>query len=235
MKPMDAASDGQESLWSPDELMPTVADRALMHFADVFLEGAKHCGDGQLPDEMEAASFAAMLVCAEHRDHITLDHEPRITQCCDAMESRFYGHYDLLPWALASKLLRPTPEVTGLLTRSMAHGHSSIRVYTIQLAWLVRDRLVRRRCMPLLLKNVADTLGGWMASLGLCAALYPTADEFWAAADDFVLDADYANQYERRLAHVRESGLLATQASLLEVEARTRKTISDFALTLHTG
>lgn len=227
----------QEELWSKAELQPTVADGCLLRCATDFLDAIEdYPRDRALPREMDELSFASLLICAEHGAKLSRNPSALLTKCRDAACDRgFTGTYDLYPWALAieavSGKINRESIMIGRLVRNMAHGDSGVRGFMFELGWFVRKWLPRDQVAPLLLTNVADTLGGWWLSLGLCSVLFETRDEFWAYADALVLEDDrFESQYRDRLQQVRESGLGMCLCGLYQLDSRVRTVIDGYAL-----
>lgn len=222
----------QGVLWSETDYLPTVADRCLTHFATRFLEGADGCVDDELPRKMEEAAFACVMLSDTYREQFTENHMPLLHSCCEALKPRPFSYVDMLPFSLCLALLRPEDEITKMLKRHFVNGQSSIRVYAMELGWILRRHLSHEKCAPLLLKNVADTLGGWVESLALCSAIFPEVDAFWAEANAFDPEPRFANQYQERLERAKEFGLGACRIHLIDLESTIRKIINDHAMTL---
>lgn len=222
----------QGVLWSETEYLPTVADRCLAHFATRFLDGAKACGDDMLPRELDEAAFACVMLCDVYQEQLTTDHNPLLNSCCQTLMPRPFARLDMLPFSLCLALLRPRAEITEMLTRHFANGQSSIRFYAMELGWLLRRHLIGDECVSLLLKNVADTLGGWVESLALCSAIFPDEDAFWAGANAFDPEPRFAGQYQERLARAKEFGLGACRVHFTQLESTLRKIVTDHAMTL---
>lgn len=230
---------GQAALWSGDELRPTVADSCLLCCATDYLNGiGEHPREGALPRNMDELSFACLLICTEHGDKLSRNPSALLTKCRDAAYGRgMTGTYDLYPWALAIEAVNGKISSESImvdrLVRSLAHGDSGVRGYMFELGWFSRKWLSRDESAPLLLRNVADTLGGWWLSLGLCSALFETNDEFWAYADAHTLeDERFESQYRDRLGLVRDAGLGLCLCDLYQLDSRIRKLIEDYALGL---
>ena len=222
----------QGVLWSETEYLPTVADRCLAHFATRFLEGAKACGDDMLPRALDEAAFACVLLCEAYQAHVTVDHTPLLQACCQALMPRPFARLDMLPFSLCLALLRPRADITEMLTRHFANGQSSTRFYAMELGWLLRRHLTREACAPVLLKNVADTLSGWVESLALCSALFPDEDAFWAGANAFDPEPRFADQFKERLARAKEFGLGACRVHFTELESTLRQILTDHVMAL---
>lgn len=231
------SNPGQEELWSKAELQPTVADGCLLRCATDYLDAIEdYPRDRALPRAMDELSFASLLICADHGDRLSRDSSALLAKCRDAAYDRgFTGTYDLYPWALAieavSGEINSESIMIDRLVQSMTHGDSGVRGFMFELGWFVRKWLPRDEVAPLLLKNVADTLGGWWLSLGLCSVLFETQDEFWAYADAFVLENDrFESQYRGRMQMIRDNSLGLCLCDLYRLESRVRQVIDRYAL-----
>ena len=230
---------GQIELCTGDGLRSTVADRCLLSSASEYLNGmGEHPRDQALPRKMDELSFACLLICTEHENKLSPSVSTLLNKCRDAARDRdTIATYDLYPWALAIEAVagKITSESTMVdrLVGNLTHGSSSVRGFMFELGWFVRKWLPRDESAPLLLKNVAETLGVWWLSLGLCSLLFETNDEFWAYADAHILGDDrFERQYRDRLKLVRDAGLELCLCDLYRLDSRVRKLIEDYALGL---
>ncbi|MCX6344602.1 MAG: hypothetical protein NT018_05945 [Armatimonadetes bacterium] len=235
---------GQEALWSKSEIQPTttevhlMAEVCLLHFAYEYASGcSERTGMAPLPRWMDDHSLACLMLCEEHSDKLSSNAAIALTNSRSrAAESGGIEWIDILPWDLAVEALKastdaPTIELESLVA-NLTHHNSGIRHFMFELAWILRRRLTVHAA-PLLLKNVADTLGGWWLALGLCSFLFETNDEFWAYADAYVLEDDrFESQYRDRLQLVRNAGLGMCRCDLYQLDSRIRKLIEDYALGL---
>jgi len=101
----------------------------------------------------------------------------------------------------------------------------------MEIGWIARSWLSTPEAIPLLLKNLADTLGGPFNAAGLAAAIVSTEEEFWTLARDFKYDR-FAEQYAHRLKLLEEHGIFDIQAFFWKLEAQCRKVIGDAVLGL---
>jgi len=222
-----------------EELHATVADRCLLCCATDYLNGiGEHPSDRALPRNMDELSLACLLICTEHGDKLSRNPSAVLIKCRDATCDRgMTGTYDLYPWALAIEAVNgeisSESTMVDRLVRNLAHGDSGVRGYMFEMGWFVRKWLPRDESVPLLLKNVADTLGGWCLSLGLCSVLFESNDEFWAYADAYIPeDERFESQYRDRLQLVRDGGLGLCMCDFYQLDSRIRKLIGDYALGL---
>lgn len=214
---------------------PSFADACVRHLARQYL---KDCQDlpesGPLPRSMDELALACLLVCSESPETLTRYTEDVLTACRDAApKPQWMEWLDALPWDLSRDLfLSERGEPLGALDRLTAnftHSNSGIRAFMFELGWFVRNWLDPADVAPLLLQNVADTLGYWEASLGLCCDLGWSLEAFWAFADDFAPEAKFESQYRSRLSAVREHGIVLCRHKFFVLDMRIRRVITSFA------
>lgn len=144
-----------------------------------------------------------------------------------------YQICDSFVWEVCEACLEPEPARAGAmpaLIRLMGHPNSGLRCWGMQIGWLLRDRLPKGPAVQVLLKNVADTLGGWGLALGLAASCFEVPKDFFEAAGAFQPPPRFEDQFAERLQQAREIGTDACQAPFLCSEAQVRKLIEDQVL-----
>jgi hypothetical protein len=227
--------ENQGMLWSPDDLHSIVADRCLTYFVEEFIKSVRLWDGGPIPERLDELSYACLLLCYENDKYLFFDAIREIEACRTLLrEHSIIIELDLLPWdmclALLDKQTRAMNYFTYHLLPYFTAGGSTARMYSFGLGWLVRQQLDVEKSTQALLKNVADTLGYYFESLGLCAALYTNNEEFWNVADAYQPEERYSEQYYNRINHFKEIGFECCQYFLLKLELDTRKIISDFSL-----
>jgi len=131
-----------------------------------------------------------------------------------------------LLWRLCRSLVNPeVSHPLDTLIGWLGHPSSSIRNYMVGIGWIMRTSLDASRAVPVLLKNLADTLGGPFESAGLAAALIRDEDEFWTVAQTFRPPQGFEEQYKDRLQLMRQEGVLSCQAPLWALEAESRRRV----------
>lgn len=233
---LETGKPGQLALFTP---FPTVAERAFLVLA------RKWYGDVQavdkntaLPRANDQLALSCLLLAVEWGRKFTDVARQQMEANRKAVAA--YSHpswYDQLPWELcqASFMMVTPPENVAVerLTVNLDHHSGSIRCWMMEIGWIARSWLAAPEAIPLLLKNLADTLGGPFKAAGLAAALVSTADEFWTLARDFKHhDDSFAEQYARRLKLLEDHGILDIQMSFWKLEAQCRKAIADAVLGL---
>jgi hypothetical protein len=217
---------------------PIVAERAFLVLArkwNVDVQAADR--DTSLPREVDILALSCLLLAVEWGDKFTDVARQQMESNRGAAAARGYqSWYDRLPWELcqASMMVTPSESVAvKKLTVNLDNHHSSIRCWMMEIGWITRSWLAAPEAIPLLLKNLSDTLGGPFKAAGLAVALVSTPDEFWTLARDFKHHDDrFAEQYAHRLKLLEEHGIFDIQASFWKLEAECRKAIADAVLGL---
>jgi len=227
--------DEKGQLWLPGVPAPycyRVADVCLRRLCRMFYDKCPLATVVTLPYELDDLSLACVLVAVEWGSYSPEATTVELAGCLDKVAGRFWG--DLLPWRLALQFCNNPRGVFGLeeLTANLDHHNSNIRLWMFELAWCVRDKINPVEATVRILKNVADTLSHWDSALGLCRALYPTDEAFWAMADGFQPQQDSADQYRNRMDFVRKQGLAVFLQRFERLELRLRRLISQSALGL---
>jgi hypothetical protein len=164
-----------------------------------------------LPYSLDLLAFACLLVVSEH----TLSHQDAVSDLIrDSREMVLEDamiNLDGLPWIAMVDLIEQgqlSKSTTRLLLLYLCHQSSSIRGYSLNLAWILRTYVPVEQTVPVLLKNVADTLMYVEMSLALAREICGGEDEFWKTADAFEPEPRFASQYRARIQEVKSRGLL---------------------------
>jgi len=237
-----------------------VAENCLLQLTQYYCANCdKQLGKGFRSRPVDEASFACLLICESYACFLSDKAINALLSCRKAVPSSNnpFLWLDILPWDLAIDALRSNPGRTekqlefnysgkylvlapsgmsmspvNFLVENLTHAHSSIRSFILELAWFVRKRIPFERAVRGLLKNVADTLGHWDRSLGLCLSLFDSEEQFWTFAGGFEPPHDFIEQYHDRLEAVDEDKLLRCQYHFIELELKLRRMIDEWALTL---
>lgn len=149
-----------------------------------------------------------------------------------------YPWLDQIPWQLCQASLETTPsdsEAVEHFTANLAHHNSSIRVWMLEIGWITRSWLDASKAIPLLLKNLADTLAGQFMSAGLAAAIVAREDIEGDGEDKFYKIAEdcdflvFQEQYLDRLNYIKEHGIGVCQSLFWMLETQCRRIISQAA------
>lgn len=214
--------------------LPAPAERVFIRLARRWHEDftAVECAHAP-PRIVDELALAAVLLAREHGVNFTSVAWQQVDANIALAEKRPVSWIDRLPWRLATatRLMAPrqswgVEELDGTLN----HHNSALRIWTMEVAWMVRPWLERDSALPLLLENVAGTLIGVELAWGLAGALFDSTEHFYAAAESW-WPGDFAEQYAERVVLFKEKGMLATQAHFWRAEATCRRLIADSAMT----
>ncbi len=208
---------------------------------------------------VDEASFACLLICEGYAHFLSDEAINALLSCRKAIPSSNNPDLwlDMLPWDLAIDALRSNPGRTekqlefnfsgkywalapsgmsmspiNFLVENITHHDPSIRSFILELTWFVRKRIPLEKGVRALLRNVADTLGCWDWSLGLCSSLFENEAQFWAFADAFEPPHPFSEQYRDRLKRVHEDRLPQCRYHFIELELKLRQMIDGWALSL---
>jgi hypothetical protein len=224
---------GQPPLLSLADVPPP-AERVFIRLARQWQEGfAAVEREYAPPRSVDELALAAVLLAREHGASFTNVAWQQTEANIALAEKRAVSWIDRLPWRLAhaARLTEPgQSQELNELDCNLNHHNSAIRIWMMELAWLVRPWLERDTALPRLLENVAGTLAGTAMAWGLAGALFDSAELLHAAAEIWRPE-DFAEQYAKRVALFKAEGLLATQVFFWKTEAACRHLIADAAMT----
>lgn len=209
-----------------------VAQGTLEELASAYVRVClNHKAKTPLPMEADELSYACLLLCVEHVDALAPTALDVLAKCLKT--AREAGHrewMDTLPWRCAVECFGLSGmRATNILCANLAHHSSEVRLFLFEIAWFYRPRLNPRWIEPKLLKNMADTLGGWHRSAGLCASMQESPEAFLALAEEY--DAgDFADQFRMRLDYLKEDHVPNTEIYFYCLETSVRKRIIDAAI-----
>ncbi len=240
-----------------------VAESCLLQLAQYFCANCNNeASEGSRSRSVDEASFACLLICEGYACFLSDEAMNALLSCRKAIPSSNNPvlWLDILPWDLAIDALRSNPGRTekqlefnysgkywalapsgmsmspiNFLVENLTHPNSSIRSLIFELTWFVRKRIPLEKTARALLKNMADTLGYWEWSLGLCSSLFEDEEQFWTFSDAFEPPHPFFEQYRDRLKRVRENKLSQCQYHFIELELKLRQMIDGWALSLKFG
>jgi hypothetical protein len=228
----DPVSMAQGGSQSPSASI--VAEHAFLSLAREWQAAVEEARtDRPLDDAVDIRSLACLLLTVEWGARFTDNPIERIERNREEAERRELAWAERLPWDLCLAWLAQASSDTDALaqlTSNLDHHDSSVRYWMMRLAWFVATRLDRDEAARRLLKNLADTLGHALEAAGLAARLFDTEQGFLDFARTFTPPARFENQYEDRLATVRDMGIRAVQAPFVATEVLCRKEIERVSL-----
>jgi hypothetical protein len=222
---VEAGKEGQLPLPGVGEC-PTLAERAFLVLARNWQVTFKQVPlDSTPPRQADLSLLAALLIAVEHGERFTEVARSQIRDNLELASGRGRGAWlDYLPWSLADASRFVSPELSyevRELVANLIHHKSEIRVWMMEVGWVVRPWLRRESAMAPLLENVASTLIGVELAWGLAATLFDSAVEFQHEAECWI-PSDFKDQYGDRLLRLKDS-TLSCQAPFWELETSLRK------------
>lgn len=185
--------------------------------------------DCALPEQADTAALACLLLSVEWGAQFTEAVNQQLEENEGMASSRwsrpFYGTFEALVWNLCRCGTPGNPAqsaVIDLLLRTLINHSSAVRTWAMDVAWMVRPWLPADEGVPLLLKNVADTLGGVRDAMGLARSLCATDEELEKFIAGYSPPDGFADQFAERITMFRREGFALSQRDCLERESRCR-------------
>jgi len=231
-------ADEQRNLWQPTDSEQSVAEKCLVHFAERYRCGCRrHPTGSPWPQKYDDASYACVLIAAEHGAWVTQTGREVLRACAESTprDGAFAGA-EVLPWEVALELLDTEGESSPSLHKlaeSLSHGKSTVRPFLLQTGWLCRWRLPRAIAVRALLHNVAfgHFYSDW--SVAFCASLFATEEDFWSFAQAFQPHLDFPTHNQDNLTRLRaEQCLSRGRDHFAELELRIRRMVEVHGLRL---
>jgi hypothetical protein len=224
-----------------------LAEQAFLALAREWRDIAAKTGpDCALPEQADTAALACLLLAVEWGKQFT---EAVNLQCEEnerLADSRWtvctvpsIARLEALVWRLCHSGTAGAPSlIAGIddLLDAFTHPNSAVRLWTMKQGWMVRSWL-SANAVPLLLKNVADTLGGVRLAMGLARGLCATNEELEAFIAGYEPPNGFTDQFSDRIKMFREEGFSLSQMQFGELESRCRRMIEQavFGTTLSCG
>ena len=228
---LESGLDGQLPLPTVLEC-PTLAERAFLSLARSW---AKQLGElpehHAPPRDFDLLALSALAIAFDRTDDFTnvarQQVRVNIALCHERGSS---GWLDSIVWSLMEvRHLQNLHDSTQMqeLVANLNHHNSAIRIWMMEIAWVMRAKLPRDKVLPLLLENVASTLAGVDKAWGLASILFEDRDTFLEAASDWSPGNDFNDQYAERVEQLKDV-TFACQATFWKMEATI------FRMVLHT-
>lgn len=215
--------------------VPTLGERAFLLLARQWHTKIQTIDrDKAPPRSLDILALACLLLSVEWGRGFTNVARDQMDINNEASEARgAFPWIDQISWQLCQSSLGTTPSESAAvkkLTANLVHHDSSIRCWMLEIGWITRSWLDPSKAIPLLLKNLADTLAGPFMSAGLAAAIIAKEDEeFCEMAQDFYPPSAYQKQYQDRIKYIKENGLLSIQVPFWMLETQCWRVISNAA------
>jgi len=230
--PNPPPTDSGSATAKQEKLVPfNSVERGFLSLAEDWAQAAILAGgDRIMPFAADRAALACLLLAKERASHLGQASKRAIEANYLQRKETHFNICDSLPWELCAVGFHKVPQkATALwsLSRLMGHANSGLRIWGMDLGWICREWLSADRVVPILLKNVADTLGGVDKTLALAAAFFDNEDQFFQAAEAFQAPDGFEDQYVKRLGVAKDFGAAQYQIPFLRAETKIRKLIED--------
>lgn len=210
----------------------TAVDQALIALARKWRDiTAKVKRDCALPEDADMLALSCLILAAEWGDHLTKSVNPVLEENAGLADARWTMHSYSDIEKLAWRLCHSDTETESMrevavesLIEYLTHHNSAVREWAMKLGWMARPWLPACTVVPLMLKNVADTLGGVRSAMGLARGLCATDSDLEAIIAEYEPER-YVEQYANRIKIFREEGFFMSQTSLLDLECRCRQIV----------
>ena len=180
--------------------------------------------------ETDLKALAAMLIAVEEPQSLSSTCQECIYSCYELNQRRNNSWDDTLPWRIADDALNnilSTGSGLPLVIDNLNHGKSILRLWTMEIAWLMRERIHVDEASPKLFDNVASTILYVENAWGLASSLFSDSGDFYQAAENYKPREEYQDQYQDRLRLFKEEASLNFQAYFWKLEAKCRKYIQE--------
>lgn len=228
---MEAGLGGQLPLPGVAE-GPTNAERVFIalarSWAKQFTEVPENRGPSRDLDEL---ALSALALANDYGSQFTIVAQRQVAANIELTHRRGSGGWlDRMTWSLMQMCSLETSKDCWQIQELVAnlnHHNSAIRIWMMEIAWVIRGRLPRERVLPILLENVASTLAGVGMAWGLAAALYEERTVFDDAAALWLPGNNFDQQYIERAKKLKDQ-TFACQAELWKLEAKLYQRLCHF-------
>lgn len=230
---IEAGADGQLPLPGVVE-KPTIAERVFLSLARSWARQFDEEPENRPPSRtVDELALCALSIAKDYGPQFTIVAQRQIAANIELTHQRGSGGWlDRMPWSLTQMCSLQPPKDCGQVQELVAninHHNSVIRVWMMEIAWVIRSRLPQEKVLPILLENVASTLAGVDMAWGLAAALFEDRTSFDNAAAAWLPQSHFDKQYVERAQDLKDQ-TFACQAGLWKLEANLFRRIIGFAL-----
>ena len=180
--------------------------------------------------ETDLKALAAMLIAVECPQCLSSTCFEHIRRCNELSQQRISSWDDTLPWMIADDAFNNvlnTGAGIHVLINNLNHGKSDLRLWTMEIAWVIRKWLHVDEALPKLFDNVASTIFHAGNAWGLASSLFSDTKDFYQAAEQYKPEDNLQDQYQERLRLFKENDPLYWQAYFWKVEAECRRCIQE--------
>lgn len=229
---VEAGLGGQLPLTGVAET-PTSAERVFLALARSWSRQFEEVPENRPPSrDVDELALCALALANDYGSQFTIVAQRQVAANIE-LTHRFgsAGWLDRMTWWMVQVCSLETSEYGSQIQELVAnlnHHNSAIRLWMMEIAWVIRGRLPRERVLPILLENVASTIAGVEMAWGLAAALYEERTVFDAAAAVWLPGNNFDQQYIERAKKLKDQ-TFACQADHWKLEANLYRRLCGFA------
>lgn len=229
---VEAGLGGQLPLTGVAET-PTSAERVFLSLARSWAKQFSEVPENRAPSrDLDELALSALILANGYGSQFTIVAQRQVAANIELTHRRGSGGWlDRMTWSLMQMCSWQTSEDCWQIQELVAnlnHHNSAIRLWMMEIAWVIRGRLPRERVLPILLENVASTLAGVEMAWGLAAALFEERTVFDDAAAAWLPGNNFDQQYIERTKKLKDQ-TLACQADHWKLEAGLYRRLSGLA------
>jgi hypothetical protein len=174
-------------------------ERGFLTLAWEWNQAAVQAGqDNILPSEADLPAMSCLLISKERNSFLGAASKVVIEANYNLRKDTRFKICDSLVWELCAACFKREPSKSSALSSLvflLGHANSGLRIWGMELGWIFRDWLPAKRVIPILFKNVADTLGGVDEAAGLAAGFFENEESFFKAAEAFEPPSKFESQF----------------------------------------
>ncbi len=229
---IEAGAGGQLPLPGVFE-RPTMAERFFLALARPWAKQFDEVPENHPPSrQVDELALCALSIAHDYGLQFTTVAQSQIASNIElAHQHGNSGWLDRLPWQLTHMCTFQVSADCWQMRELMAnlnHHNSAIRMWMMEIAWVIRSRLPQEEALPILFENVASTLAGVEMAWGLAAALFEDRTSFDSTAAGWLPQNHFDKQYVERAQQLKHE-TFACQAGFWKLEADLYRRISSLA------
>lgn len=229
---VEAGLGGQLPLTGVAET-PTSAERVFLSLARSWAKQFSELPENRPPSrDVDELALSALAIANDYGSEFTIVAQRQVAANIELTHRRSSGGWlDRMAWWLVQMCSLETSKDCWQiyeLVANLNHHNSAIRIWMMEIAWVIRGRLPRERVLPILFENVASTIAGVEMAWGLAAVLFEGRTEFNDAAVEWLPENNFDQQYIERAQKLKDQ-TFACQADHWKLEANLYRRLCGFA------
>jgi hypothetical protein len=218
---------------------PSQAERIFISLAEHWWQGISSTLGNEslfLNDEIEKTQLACLLLAKKYGSSFTKVAYDEIEQNISLAKKWRCEWIYALPWQLAMATQLETPSQShaiDLLVANLNHQNSTIRMWLLQVTWVLQSWVKRETAFEPLIRNTAGSVFGGDESWVIAATLFESENDFFAEVDRWNAPEDVGDLrpiYMKNLKKYRSSLRHLGNTSLWRLEAECWRIIAERSL-----